>query len=157
MNLPSLYTGLAIVVLILLPFIIGAIRGRKKAKMITREFLETGHKYGIAISETETWNDRVMGLDKDSKKLLFRHTSASAGLTEKLIDLSDVLTCTTETSYLRSSESDKVIESIRLVLRNKLNRGTEVLSVYNAELDLNVYSEVQIAEKWNSKINACLN
>jgi hypothetical protein len=152
MNLPSLYIGLAIVVLILLPFIIGALRGQAKAKSITREFYETGIKYGIDISETETWNNRVMGLDVKSKKLLFRHTHNNE-LTETLIDLNTVSSCNSEINYMKSGADDKIIETIRLIFKMKPSKTTETISVYDADLDLNVYTEVQIAEKWVQHVN----
>src|SRR5687768_14621271 len=154
MNASSIYIGLAIAALIALPFIIGALRGRAKEKTITREFIETGLKYGIDISETETWNDRVIGLDSVGKKLLFRHT-LKAEFTETLIDLNLVADCTSETKFLKTAGEERVIESIQLIFKMK-NGRTDALSIYHADLDMNVYSEVQIAEKWTQKVRELL-
>jgi hypothetical protein len=152
MNLPSLYVGLAIVILILLPFIIGALKGRSKTKKITREFLNAGEQKGISFSETQAWNDRIMGVDKRNKKLLFKHSNP-VNSSETLIDLKQVSTCMHEVKYNKASGDDKVIESIWMIFKMKNGGGTDLISVYDADFDMNVYSELEIAEKWTRKIN----
>ena len=152
MNLSSLYVGLAIVVLILLPFIIGALKGKAKTKKITKEFLDAGKQKGMTFSETQAWNDRVIGIDPKAKKLLFKHNNP-ANSSESLIDLEQVLSCIHEVKFHKVMEENKVIETIWLIFKMKNGSGTKQISVYDADLDMNVYSELEIAEKWTAKIN----
>lgn len=150
MNLSSAYIGIGILALIILPFYLSSLKRKKNSNRLTKEFIACGLKYGIELSETDHWKDRLIGLDNLKRKLLFRHSN-DGDFTETLIDLNDVSSCSVEISYLKTLESEKAIDRIEILFKMK-NKSLVSVSIYNSETDMMVYSELEIAEKW---LKAC--
>lgn len=156
METSSIIIGLCILGAVIIPFYLASKRRKKSENSLVREFLATGLKYGIEISETEVWKDRILGIDTTSKKLLYRY-KPNGNLTETLVDLKTTASCSPEISYLKSTGDEQVIESINLNFKMKKDHSIVSLSVYESDSDLMIYSEYEISQKWSKICTDLLN
>lgn len=155
MNTSSILIGLAILAGVVLPFVILSIRKRNKENQSIKEFIQTGFKYGLELSETEHWNNRLLGIDPIKRKILFRQTEAEE-FTETVIDLNEVKSCTLLVTNLQSVGANQVPDKIEIAFKQKNNKPLENLQIFDSETDSVVYAELEIAEKWTKIINEAI-
>lgn len=147
----SAYIGIGILALVIAPFLIGYLKRKKNKENLVKEFIKTGFKYGIEISQTDTWKNRLIGYDSIKKKLLFSFRSDE--YIEVLIPLSEVISAEIRTSYLNNFE--KVIDKIQLEIKFKTGKNEtsiENFNFYDSENDGTIDFELILANKWREII-----
>jgi hypothetical protein len=101
MDLSSVIIGLAILALVILPFIFISMRNKNKENQNVKEFIQTGLKYGLELSETEQWSNHLLGLDPVKRKILFREFNEQQ-FNETVFDLNEVKSCTLSSNKFTS-------------------------------------------------------
>ncbi|MBK6525381.1 MAG: hypothetical protein IPO32_11790 [Crocinitomicaceae bacterium] len=155
MNSASIIIGLAILAAVILPFVILSIRKRNKDYQNIQEFINTGLKYGLELSETEQWSDRLLGLDPVKRKILFRQFNNDQ-FTETIFDLNEAKSCSLLVTNLQTAGASQAPDKIEIVFKQKGNKAVENLQLYNSETDQVVYTQFEIGEKWTKLINDSL-
>jgi hypothetical protein len=155
MNSSSIIIGLAILALVIIPFVLIAIRNKKKENQNIKEFIQTGLKYGLEFSETEQWGDRLLGMDPMKRKILFRQFNSDQ-FTETIFDLNEANSCSLLVTNLQSAGASQSPDKIEIVFRQKGNKAIENLQLFNSEFDHIVYTQFEIGEKWTKLINESL-
>ena len=155
MDLPSLYIGIAIIALILLPFFFVSRKQKKQEKLVLKQFIEHGFKYGIELTETEQWSDRILGVDTLKRKIIFRHYTHEE-MNETLVDLNKHSQAILEKSMLGNEDTSTAFDTILVRLKSKTGREDEIISFFKSETDSIMYFELQLAEKWVKLINELL-
>lgn len=155
MNSSSIIIGLAILAVVILPFIVISIRNRSKENQNIKEFIQTGLKYGLELAETEQWSDHLLGLDPVKRKILFRQVNNDQ-FTETLFDLNEAKSCTLLVTNLQSAGAGQAPDKIEIVFRQKGGKAIENLQIFNSDFDSIVYTQMEIGEKWTKLINEAL-
>lgn len=155
MDSSSIIIGLAILALVILPFIFISIRNKNKENQNVKEFIQTGLKYGLEFSETEHWSNCLLGLDPIKRKILFRQIN-ELQFTETVFDLNEVRSCSLLVTNLQIAGASQAPDKIELVFQPKNNKAVDNLQLYNSETDHVVYTQLEIGEKWTKLINESL-
>lgn len=157
MNIEMLAVNIAVVSLVFVPYLIFLMFGQRESKKITSKFNEEARKHGLTITEKETWNLNVLGLDSANQKLLFVQRRDQELFVE-LIDLSAVKLC-----RLSNVSSDIIVHGKKDSLLQKLYlefvqfSGLEnQVCLFDYEQNFTEDFEMKRAEKWNRLINNCL-
>ncbi|WP_156879191.1 hypothetical protein [Salinimicrobium xinjiangense] len=157
MKLDILIIDIALVALIVIPYILFILIGRREHNNLKNKFLNEAKYHQLRCEEVDTWNKNMMGLDKVRQKILLVQRRQTEFVTV-LIELTEVKSC----QILREVQTlkiDKRTEDIlqRIHLQLILFNGSEKsVSLYNC--DDTYYQEYELlhAERWNSSINALI-
>lgn len=155
MDSSSIIIGLAILALVTLPFLIISIRNRSKENQNIKEFIQTGLKYGLELSETEQWGNRLLGMDPVKRKILYRQFNDDQ-FTETLFDLSEAKSCTLLVTNLQVAGASQAPDKIEIVFKQKGSKTIDNLQLFNSDIDQIVYTQFEIGEKWTKLINETL-
>jgi hypothetical protein len=155
MDSSSVIIGLAILALVILPFIFISMRNKNKENQNVKEFIQTGLKYGLELSETEQWSNHLLGLDPVKRKILFREFNEQQ-FNETVFDLNEVKSCTLLVTNLQVAGASQSPDKIEIVFTQKNNKTVDNLQLFNSEMDHVVYTQFEIGEKWTKLINESL-
>lgn len=158
-ELSSALIGIAIVVIIIVPFVIIALNKKMKMKKRTDAFLTKALKHNLNISEFELMDNFSIGLDKESLKLFYIKGN-EINPEEFVIDLTHVNKCFSSDSSRSVNTSNKsisVIDRLELVLKYKEStKADTIIEFFNTEHFPHINNELQLLEKWVKLINQLL-
>lgn len=152
MDLGSAIVGIVILLAIATPFVLLNFNSNKKRRLIVRSLTDFAEKNNCRISQFESWNNAIIGIDDQANQLFFIRIGKD-NLTNQHIDLHQVIKCQMQNSVRTINYREghtKVIDIIKLGLSLKdKNQPPVFLECYNAQTDnLTLSGELQIAEKW---------
>jgi len=147
-------TSLAICIFVILLLISYS---KKKKKQFFQKLFDLAGKSNCKISESDHWNETLIGIDKEVNKLFFIRKTGDKDVNLE-IDLADIQKCRLVNSsrMVTSKEStNNVIDKLELVLtRRDLKAEDTVLEFYNTNRDnLFLNGELALSEKWAAVIN----
>jgi hypothetical protein len=122
----------------------------KKSLQLLQSFAEENN---CKISDYESFNLIIIGIDKDAHQLFFIRTTPGNNIQQK-INLPEIKKCRMEETG-RTVNTIHVIEKIDLAFSSLIPNQKEVaVNIYHADYDnLTLSGELQFAEKWAQKIN----
>ncbi|MCE1167364.1 MAG: hypothetical protein LWX70_04640 [Sphingobacteriia bacterium] len=158
MSLTALIVALGLVVLFVAPFVIAMRNSRGKSKKVAEEFAQIASSNGINIKETDAWRLRIIGIDSDSKKLVYIDRDHK-NINPQIIDISQINSSSiykaTEAQLAADGSNTQVVNALGIQIA--LNDGKNIkLSFYDAAYD-NYHEMGEMtfkAERWIKKINA---
>lgn len=158
METSSIITGLVAILLIFGPFYMLAKSGSSQKKKVSRLFKELSARLGLTVSESDQWNDRAFGIDKEARKVLFYRNNK--GVEEHiLIDLDMVAQCrkinVTRTMKTTSGMSNAIdLLGLEFLLKNDLSPVK--VEFFNADNNFVLQEELQLVQKWSGTIEGAL-
>ncbi len=157
MNLSTILIGLVLVLLFLVPviFLVRASSGSKR-KFI-KDLFDLARNNQSGISEHDHWNNRIIGMDKDRRKLFYINKTTNNELTA-VIDLSQVKHCEVVRKNRnggKKANNPPVIEKLELAFSYVGNNKPETsLDFFNSDFDSSFpEDEFKLAEKWSGIVN----
>jgi hypothetical protein len=152
MDKSTLIIGFSFLALAIIPFLIVNFNAKKEEKKRISKFREFVRDNNGNIAILDSWNNRVLGLDRYSDCLFF-YFEKNEVFKKEIIDLSKIKSCFLDQSYRKNSES-QVISSLCLSFNSHSNQTIPSLQFYSEEIDtIGLNGELQIANKWLSIIN----
>lgn len=160
MSLQTLLLVIGLMLLIFAPFFILYMKRMKKEKRIIEQLSNLAEKNNCIISEHETWNDSVIGIDKTSFKLLLIRNGIE-NKTALVVDLSDKQKCRVlniSRDAMMNEGGGKITDRIALSFENRdKTKPEKVLDLYNNTYDgLRLTGEIHLSEKWSKIANDCI-
>lgn len=149
--------GLVILIIIVLAVVIVNSNKKNKKKQFVQTLSDLAGKSNCKISEHDLWNNTLIGIDKDARKLFFIRKTGDNAISN-IIDLPGIQKC-------------RVINSSRVVTNNETNHtvidklelaltfpdakiADTMLEFYNTNRDnLFLNGELQLTEKWAAIVN----
>jgi len=147
MDTSSLLIGLGVTQLFNIPIYLYTRNKKKKENMALEQFVATGLKYGIEITELDSWQNSIIGIDSLKKKILFLRT-VNDYEDETLVDLNQVKKCELIKVERNLEDGNSTVARINLVFHLGNNKPDYSLEFYNSENTMMIVSELQMAEKW---------
>lgn len=146
----NIILGIVITIIVIIPVVILATSGKRKNKIAIRKFTNFATANGLVISEFDSCDLGIIGIDSNTKKLAYMQK----GKDGIIIDLHDVKSCNSRTS----SENTKgdIIDKLVIDIEFKEGKGTKILPLFSSENKLALDAEKVITEKWNKTIGANL-
>lgn len=159
MNIQILFTGLVILAICIIPFVLMGIYKKKKAQQLLNDLYGFATKHHCIISEYESGGDYIIGLDNVKKVLFFYKNAHHHTMIEKL-ELAQVKHCRSVTSVAEIKSEDgtkKTTDSIELVFGMKAENKPEVRwTLFDTLNDMVMIEEHQLAERWAAKVKQLL-
>lgn len=156
MSIASLIIGLFLLSICFLPIVWFHVSRNRKQKRVTREFMELGEKFGLKISEFDTWNTNYfIGIDHASNTVLYFRKQLNTDITER-IDLNKVSKCSKVNSTVAvNSPSGKsnVLQRLQLEITYRAASSSKYLEFYDADKTTSVSDEMILIDKWVSLLN----
>jgi hypothetical protein len=151
----SIITTIIVLALLAVPFMIMAQKKSKKAKLLLKKFQLACESQNLHLSEHDIWHNRGLGIDHNSKCILYAKGNEFNDIIEK-VDLQKV----------RRSEINKIMKisgtvsavdriDLRIVFKDSATPHL-LLEFYNVQGGTMINDEYQLAEKWEKIINESL-
>lgn len=155
-NVMALITVAVLILLSILPVWIINKKRKNKEKKNLQLLLNLAEKNQCRISEHQLFNQIVIGLDREARKVFFIRTSPEHPA-EQQIDLAPYKKCRMEETG-RSGNNGHVIDKIGLLfIPAQTGQKEATLVLYDTDYDnLTLSGEIQFAEKWANLINDLL-
>ncbi|HNV82366.1 MAG: hypothetical protein WBI34_04210 [Tenuifilaceae bacterium] len=155
MDFGTLLIGIGALAVMIVPIILIQISNKRKATQKLEGLLDHARLSGINVTSYDIWNEKLIGLDGNSKKLIL-FTSINDQSTLKVFNLSEYQSCSVKVDRKGSKSKDNPnlpIERISLCLKtNNPNGVDESVSFYDATLNMTVNNELALAEKWEKVV-----
>ena len=145
MDLGVIITGLIIVSICSIPFIIIGVHRKKKQKQAVQTFLALTKEHGCNPSVYEFWNNSAIGIDKISGTAILCRTQNDIK-SIRLMNLLEVNSC----EAIITRQESQVISKIEIVFScSKKDKTSVRWEMYNSDYDsLTISNELQVIEKW---------
>lgn len=157
----TIITGIIIIFLFVLPFILVNKNKSKEHKKFLNTLFDLAQKNKSSISMHDEWNNAAIGIDKNTHQLFFIRQN-KGDKTEISIRLSEIKKCKMINSCRDVNYKGghyKVVDRLSLEFTFRdLNKPSLTLDFYNDEYDhLTLNGEMQMTEKWLKIINEEMN
>lgn len=153
MKIDILIVDLVLVILVLLPFMIFILLGKRESKRLKSSFQNAVAKYALRVTHRLDWNTNMFGLDKEQQKLLFIRERNDQFLTN-LIDLHEVRSSRIVTVYQENKpgKGSGNLQRVDLELIYS-SEEHEFFNLFDSEEAIYQDHELAHAEKLNALIN----
>jgi hypothetical protein len=157
MDTTSIITGIAIVAIIALPFILHHQIKRKKEMEFLNDIISLAESVNATISQKEFWRERyAIGIDNTSKNIFYINKQKEKK-ERTIIDLSEVEKCrivTASRSVKTPNGNSTIIDRLELVFTfNSSDVPEKVLEFYDCTEFMTTDGEFPLIEKWQGLIN----
>jgi CTP:phosphocholine cytidylyltransferase-like protein len=153
MDLSTVIIGFFMVALCALPFLLSGSNRKKNEQKIKNAIFELAKLNNTIILQSDFWFKTAIGINTNSNELFF-YRKISDSETSLLLHLNDYQ----KSRIVKLNDSNNHIEILQLVLVPSTSNKLEIiLEFYNAELNPQINTEVQLIEKWSKLINNAIN
>lgn len=155
MDLTITIIGISLFLLATVPILVLVLSGNKKSKSIKKAFDELIMNHKLHLTEQETWNDNIIGIDAVNKKVLYAGHQIPKGI---VIHLNEIATC----NIVRQNEDHTAVlkgeNAARMGILFKYRGNDEdiYLPFYNIDVDdpLQMSHSSKRVFKWYNFIDA---
>lgn len=155
MDSNSLIIGLILLAMSVLPIYFFNLSRKRKQQKVLQSLNNIAGVHNCRISAYDICGDLVIGWD-ETNKFVFYLRKANEITSELYVDLATVKGCkviNTARTIKHKDGNQKVTEKVELSF-TPLNAGNEVKwEFYNEEVNTQLNTELQLAEKWSKLIN----
>ena len=161
MDLGVTLTGVIIVLLCIIPFVIMSQNSKRKKQKKLQNLFDFAAKNQGNITQYDLWHKSSIGLDETNNTIFFVRTLQDKAITQ-VVKLEDIQKCQLINTSRALNDQDghlKVIDKLELAFtpRDK-QQAVIVLEFFKVDSDsLTLTGELQLAEKWTNLANAQLN
>lgn len=153
MNLSITLLGLSLVIISIAPIVYAVLKKSREGKKLQQVFNKMILAHNLDLSEKDSWNDRFIGVDVKSKKVLFVSSEFPEGT---LIDLNSVssFNITKEGENSQGIVKKEVVGNLGLQFGIKRQQNPVHLTFYNIDTDdlLQANFHKQLISKWHQLI-----
>lgn len=156
MDLPTLFIGIGMVALIILPMLYFHLDQKKKRAAFLNLFKLRAQQQHVQVTQWDVWSNYcAIGLDTQAKKLYYLKKRGEQEQ-QLVINLSDVEKCSI-THLKRIQNEDQIIDRLELCFAMRAPKGPEKsVEFYSKDESMTLNGELQLVEKWKTIINAHL-
>ena len=158
METGPILTGVIILILCLIPFIIIRRNRQKKEQEFKDAISRLASARNSAVDTFDQWNNTAIGLDNTNGQLFFFRRIGEREISES-IDLATIQLCSVVlTKKNAKDDAYSVIEKVTLGLTAIERHKSQVtLEFYNNDYDsLTIMDELRLAEKWSGLVKAAI-
>lgn len=152
MELSHIISVLIFLVIVTVPIIMLVRSGSKKKKALTDKVNQLKQQYQLNISETDTWDDIMICLDRNARKVLWVKESGG----ELVVDLDKISQCkkfSISRMVKAGKESSQVLDRLGLELIGKDSQAAPVvLEFYNSDSSYLFNFQLELQTKWQKLI-----
>ncbi len=156
MDFGTIITGVIIIAICILPFILFGSGSRKRKKQLTQMLQSLAQKRQGHIAQHDFWANSAIALDDKAHYLYFIRKAGNEEIVEE-VDLSGYQKCRAinlSRTVDKKNGNYKVIEKLQLQLSpSDKTHAEKVLEFYDFETDLQINWDAQLLEKWAKLIN----
>jgi len=159
MNIGSTLVGLLIIILCILPFFFMGSKRKKREKQMLNDAERLAEEKNCKITYKELVRDFVLAIDEKNKALFYYKITPEK--VDKLhVNLAEIKSCkvinVSRTVGVKGA-SQKITDQLFLNFIPLNNNGKEIkIEYYNADVNVQLYGELQSIEKWADIINNCI-
>ena len=161
MDLGVTLTGVIIVLLCIIPFVVMSQNSKRKKQQKLQNLFDFAAKNEGNITQHDLWHKSSIGLDETNKTIFFIRILQDKAITQ-VVKLGDMQKCQLINTGRTLNEQEspiKVIDKLELAFtpRDK-QQATIVLEFFKVDSDsLTLTGELQLAEKWANLTNVHIN
>ncbi|MCC6754323.1 MAG: hypothetical protein IT266_10120 [Saprospiraceae bacterium] len=158
MDLGTTITGIIILLICIIPFVIMYLNNQKREKKLLQELSTFAERNNCKISQHELWNNNsLIGIDETANMIFFIKKLKGNEIMQQ-INLTEIQKCRVINSGRTVSNkngSHKVVDKLDLAFTfHDKNKEEIIVEFYNADYDsLTLSGELQLVEKWCKIIN----
>jgi len=155
MDLGSAIIGAIVIVISALPVILMNRSIKKRKKVLLQSIKEMATQNNCHINQHEIFGSFAIGID-DSKNFVFFYRQTKEKEIKQFVDLGEVQSCkviNTSRTLKRKEGNQKVIDKLELSFIPAMNKPEIKLEFFNADVNAQLYGELQSIEKWSKLIN----
>jgi hypothetical protein len=156
MDLSTIAIGVISTLAFVLPFTLMYINTKKRNTKAFEHLNKLAEQQNCVIHEKEVFAGLSLGIDKNKKALFFVNSNENQGMT-KSIELSNFSKCLinrVNKEFVMNNEKQNIITNIDLIFIGKVGFNDEKIEIFDHEKKSQLFGELQLADRWHSKINA---
>lgn len=154
MDLGTSLTGLFIALFLLVCLLFIRRYKRKKQNILLQSIQQLNQHNQSSLGKIEYSGNFAIAFAADNKELYFVKNTPFSKV-KKSIQLSEIKSC--QLQVIRDPENAKNFKSIKLIFENKKrDKSNPELSLYNNEESFQLYDELILGKRWESKVNSHL-
>lgn len=159
MELSNIISVLIFLAIITVPILLIVRSGKKKKKAFANKVDHLKAQYQLNISESDTWDNIMLGLDKGARKILWVK-EVDGSDENRVVDLEKIGQCK-KVNIIRmvkaGKESSQVVDRLGLELLEKDHPDMPVvLDFYNSDNSYLFNFQLELQTKWQKLIADCL-
>lgn len=156
MELSNIISVLIFLVIVTVPIIMLVRSGNKKKKALTDKVNNLKAQYQLNISESDSWDNIMLGIDKETRKILWVKEATDGSDKNRVVDLDKIGQCKKVNigrMVKAGKESSQVLDRLGLELFDKANLDNPiVLEFYNSENNYLFNFQLELHSKWQKLI-----
>lgn len=155
MELSSIFIGVGIFLLFMLPVVYLILTQNKKRKVKTQKLYEIGKNNNLNLELIETTDMVVLGLDINARKLVIVEPMNNNNF--GVINLEEIKSCKIKTTSAGQKENNYLHVALELFEKASGRKSFEIV-YYDDDVDLNLDPEAELlrAKKWHETISTHL-
>jgi hypothetical protein len=148
--------GTILLALCIVPFVILHYNSKKKEKQMLQSLTEIAQQHNCKMTQHEFCGEFVIGLD-ENKNFAFFFRQKKEEAISRFVDLSEIQTCQVVKKNRNSKNNNggfAFTERIELNFIPTHKSKEEIrFEMYDAEANMQLNGELQLADKWSKQIN----
>lgn len=152
METGTLWTGLIIILIMVLPFVMVSMGNNAKKKKKLEQIYHLAKENNGQIDQVDIWKNKAIALDRQQNRLYFVEVLQGQSILSqyKLSDISKIETH----KKSRTEQNDIIIEQLRidLIFKNKDTKNQHLI-FFDIDKDGILNDEIKLMEKWNTLLN----
>jgi len=156
MDLGSAIIGAVAIIICALPFVMMSRSRKKREKAFLQSLSKIATQNNCQINQHEIFGNFAIGID-ETKNFVFFFRQVKDNEIEQLVDLSEIQSCkviNTSRNFKNKDGNQKVIDKLELSFTPTAKNKPEIkMEFFNADVNIQLYGELQSIEKWSKLIN----
>lgn len=152
METGTLWTGLIIILIMVLPFVMVSMGNNAKKKKKLEQIYRLAKENNGQIDQVDIWKNKAIALDSKQNRLYFVEVLQGQSILSqyKLSDISKIETH----KKSRTEQNDIIIEQLRIdfIFKNKDTKNQHLI-FFDIDKDGILNDEIKLMEKWNTLLN----
>lgn len=150
--------GIVMLLVFIIPVFIVMQKQRTSKKKLEMQLADIEKENNMKISEHETWNNKVIGLD-DSKKVALFVIRNQNDNDVKIVNLHEISKTAPERSIISSEDGSSIqaVSAVRIRFASKdRNKSDSVFTLFDDAADHSINDEIQLANTWSERFNRAI-
>ena len=155
MDLSTLFIGLISTLTFVLPFTLIYLNSKKRNAKAFYQLNKLAEQHNCQMQEKEIFAGLSFGIDTQ-KKVLFFVDSNENREQSKVLELENFAKCQINRvvkEFIVNNEKQSIITKIELLFTGKAGTKDEHIEIFDYEKKSQIFGELQLADRWNLRIN----
>ncbi|MBZ9651820.1 hypothetical protein [Psychroflexus montanilacus] len=155
-NLGSIIIGAIIITICILPIVMLRRSRKKRESVLLQSLSEIATQNNCQINQYEILGSLAIGIDK-TQNFVFFYRQIENNETKEFVNLDEIQSCNvinTGKSLNNKNENQKEIDRLELsFIPTSINKSEIKMEFFNSDINVQLYGELQLIEKWSIIIN----